>query len=587
LTLPRRPWLAALVLVVYAALAVLFYFNSWQNPLQVSSGGNGDPEATMWLIGWNAYSLSHPLHNPFFSDFLDYPEGINLLWNSTSWPQNLMVAPVDLLFGPVLAFNVLQVLGMAASGWGAYLAVTALVRNRWAGFAGGLLYEFSPYMLGHAPIHADYMFSPAPPLTLLIFYRLATSPRASPWRWGVALGLLGAFQFLATVEVAMTMAIMAVIGVTLALLARRASREQINRCAKGVAVALAVAAVLLAVPIGYQFFGPQALHGDFHGPALYESDLLGFVVPTSTLAIYPAAITSFADRFGGGPNESTAYIGVPFLVLLGYVVWRWRDRLLVQWTASMLVAAAILSMGALLQAGGRAFLFPLPWLIVQFLPVFGSIITGRLMLYAYLMAAVLLGLFIAELPSFSPRGRAAAGLLLVAVAISLLPKAPLAPYPRQVPPFFTGSGVARVSGETLLVAPFSADPGLLKNPPWEVSRPMLWQSASGMAYKMPDGYVWRQSPQGTPQAGPLQTQTQDLMTGISRFGTYPTLCQADRGHIFGELHHWKIDAVVVGPMGEEAKMVEFFTDLLGSPPEEVGGVFLWSRLPSTPPAGSC
>jgi hypothetical protein len=587
LTVPRRPWLAALVLLVDAACGVLFYLNSWLDPLHVTSGTNGDPEVTMWLIGWNAYSASHPLLNPFFTDFLDHPEGINLLWNAASWTQNLMVAPVDLLFGPVLAYNVLQVVALAVSGWAAYLALVAMLGNRWAAFAGGLMYEFCPYMLGHAPNHADFIFMPGPPLVLLIFYRLATTPRTSPWRWGILLGLLGAGQFLATEEIAMTMAIMAVIGIALALWTRQASREQVVRGAQGIAVALVVAVVLLAVPIGYQFFGPMALHGEFHGPAFYETDLLGFVVPTSTLAFYPPALTSFADRFAGGPNENTAYLGFPLLLLLGYTVWRWRDRLVVRWSAAMLLVSAVISLGSLLQAGGRIFLFPLPWLIVQFLPIFSSILTSRFMLYGFLVAAVLLGWFIAELPSFSPRGRVAGGLLLLAVAVSLFPAAPLAPYRRVVPAFFTGSGVARVAGETVLVAPFSADPGLLKNPPWEVSRPMLWQSAAGMAYKMPDGYAWRRSPKGTPQAGPLDTQTQDLMTGISRFGAYPTLCQSDRRHIFGELRHWEIGAVVVGPMGHEATMVEFFTDLLGSPPEEVGGVYLWSSIPSTPPSGSC
>jgi hypothetical protein len=586
LTIPRRPCLAALALLVYAALAVLFSAHTWQDPFHVTSGGNGDPNVAMWFIGWDAYSASHPLLNPFFTDFLDHPEGINLLWNAARWTQNLMVAPVDLHFGPVLAYNVSQVLALGLSGWTAYLAITALVRNRWAAFAGGLLYEFSPYMLGHAPVHSDYIFMPSPPLALLLFHRLATDSRATPWRWGVALGLLGAFQFMATEEVAMTMAITTMLGLALLALARVATREQVLRFSQAIGVALAVAAVLLAAPIGYQFFGAAVLHGDFHGVGLYETDLLGFVIPTSTLAAYPVSITGFADHFGGGPNENTAYFGIPFLVLLGYTAWRWRDRLLVRWSATMLLVVAVLSMGSLLQAGGRIWLFPLPWLIFQFLPIFGSILTARLMVFAYLMAAVLLAWFIARLASFSPRGRVTGGLLLLVVAVSLLPRAPLTPYPRLVPAFFTGSGVTLVSGETVLVAPFSADPGLLKNPPWEVSNPMLWQSASGMAYKMPDGYVWRQSPHGTPQAGPLETQTQDLMTGISRFGSYPTLCPSDREHIFAELRHWDIQAVVVGPMGKRAKMEEFFTDLLGTPPEEVQGVALWAKIPSTPPPGA-
>jgi hypothetical protein len=586
LTIPRPPWVAVLALLVYGAAAMLLYAHTWQDPLHVSSGGNGDPEVAMWFIGWDAYALSHHL-NPFFTDFLDHPEGVNLLWNSARWTQNVIVAPVDLLFGPVLSYNLSQVLALGVSGWAAYLALTALVRNRWGAFAGGLLYEFSPYMLGHAPIHSDYIFMPGPPLALLIFHRLLTSPGASPVRWGLGLGVLGVLQFLAGEEVAMTMAIMAVIGLALGLATRRASHEQITRCITAVAVAVTASSVVLAVPIAYQFFGRQVLHGTFHAVGIYVTDVLGFVVPTSTLAIYPSAVTNLADRFGGGPNEQTAYLGLPLILLLAYTTWRWFDHFLVSWATTMLVIAAILSMGPLVQVGGRVFPVPLPWLIFLSLPIVGNVITARLMVYAYLMAAVLLAWFIARLGSHPPRQRIGGYALLALVALSLLPKAPLASFPRPVPSFFTGSGVARISGETVLVAPFSFDPGALKSPPWEVSEPMLWQAASGMRYKMPSGYVWGSSPEGTPQAGPLDTRTQDLMTGITRFGAYPALCRSDRDQIFGELQHWGVDAVIVGPMGQRAKMVEFFTDLLGSPPEDAGGVSLWPTLPPTPAPGAC
>lgn len=540
----------------------------------------------MWFLNWDAFVLSHHL-NPFFSDFILYPAGINLMWNPARFTQGLLLAPLTLTLGPVLAYNVSQVLALALSAWAAYLALVAIVGSRLGAFCGGLLYGFSPYMLGHAPIHSDFIFMPIPPLVLLVFQKLAVAPGASPRRLGILLGALGAVQFLAAEEVAATMAMVAAVGAILLLLARHVSREQLVRSATAVAVAGCFSAVLIAVPIGYQFFGQEALHGEFHGWGLYETDLLGFVVPTSTLAAYPSVLTNFADRFGGGPSEQTAYLGIPLLLVLGFTYWRWRDRVLVQWAATLLLLSAIASMGPLLQAGGHVYLFPLPWVLFQFLPLLGSVLTDRLMLYAYLMAAVLLAYFIARLPGFTPRRRVAGYLLLTLVAVSLLPRAPLTPYARTVPAFFTGAGVARVEGQTVLVAPFSADPGLIKNPPWEVADPMLWQAASGMRFKMPEGYAWGRGPNGKPYPGPIPTRTQELMTGISHFGTYPTLCQADRDKIFGELQRWRVSAVVVGPMGQRAKMVSFFTDLFGTSPEEVDGVSLWAQLPSAAPAGSC
>jgi len=50
-------------------------------------------------------------------------------------------------------------------------------------------------------------------------------------------------------------------------------------------------------------------------------------------------------------------------------------------------------------------------------------------------------------------------------------------------------------------------------------------------------------------------------------------------HIIGHniaIYHKNPDGVVI----------EFFTDLLGTPPEEVQGVALWAKIPSTPPPGA-
>jgi hypothetical protein len=43
----------------------------------------------------------------------------------------------------------------------------------------------------------------------------------------------------------------------------------------------------------------------------------------------------------------------------------------------------------------------------------------------------------------------------------------------------------------------------------------------------------------------------------------------------------RVTHVVVGPMPNRAQMVGFFTDLLGRPPEERGGLEIW-RLPPPP-----
>ena len=541
---------------------------------------------SIWFLGWDVFALTHHL-NPLFSDYLNHPTGINLMWNPARWTQALLVAPVTLAFGPVLAYNLSQVLGLTLSAAAAYLALVVIVGGRPGAFAGGLLYGFSPYMVGHAPIHSDFIFMPIPPLVLLAFHRVVTSPRASPRRWGVLLGLLGAAQFLAAEEVAATMALVTVLGVALLLLWRRVDTARLRRGLEASAVAAAVAGAILAVPIAYQFVGPAAVHGDFHGPGFYVSDLFGFVIPTSTLAAYPPFVLALSTRFAGGPTENTAYLGLPLLGLLAYTAWRWRGALLVRWSAALLGLTALLSLGPLLQAGGRVFKIPLPWLIFQFVPLYGDVLTSRLMAYAYLLAAVLLAWFLAHLDELAPKGRPLAWVLLGLVAVSLVPRAPLAPYRRDVPAFFTGSGVTAVEGRTVLVAPYSSDPGLLHLDPHEASDAMLWQAVSGMRFKMPEGYAWAPGPKGEPLPGPLPSRTQDLLAQVGAAGESPTLCQADRERVFGELRRWDVSAVLVGPMHNQGRMVALLTDLIGTTPDSVGGVFLWSRLPPVPPPGGC
>ena len=152
-------------------------------------------------------------------------------------------------------------------------------------------------------------------------------------------------------------------------------------------------------------------------------------------------------------------------MLLALTVWRWRQALLVRWSAALLALTAVLSLGPLLQAGGRVLPIPLPWLALQFVPLYGDVLTSRLMAYVYLLAALLLAWYVAHLAELAPRRRVLAWGLVGLVALSLLPRAPLAPYRRDVPAFFTGSGVAAVEGRTVLVAPFSADTGLLHDDP--------------------------------------------------------------------------------------------------------------------------
>ena len=93
--------LATLLLVLGCAWPVLLAPDRW-----VIGGGKGDFPSLAWTIWQVAHSL--PGLPPTHFDSILYPQGATLLL--VDLPEFLLLAPVTLLAGPVVAYNLIQVL---------------------------------------------------------------------------------------------------------------------------------------------------------------------------------------------------------------------------------------------------------------------------------------------------------------------------------------------------------------------------------------------------------------------------------------------------------------------------------------------
>jgi hypothetical protein len=196
---------AALALGVYLLLAFGLFSSAWRDPTYLSVGAAGDAELFMWMLAWVPYSISHGL-NPFFTDYLVYPQGANLLWTLIPIVPGLLLSPSMVLFGPVASYNLAMTLALATSAWCGYLAVNSLVQDRLGAFIGGLVFGFSPYMLAHSLGHPNLVICATPALVLLILTELFVRQRLRAWQGGLALGLVVAAQLLTTPEILFTTA---------------------------------------------------------------------------------------------------------------------------------------------------------------------------------------------------------------------------------------------------------------------------------------------------------------------------------------------------------------------------------------------
>ncbi|MDB5066077.1 MAG: hypothetical protein JWM18_2511 [Chloroflexi bacterium] len=556
----------AAVLAGYALLAVLLLSSTWFAGESRWVGVDTDPPLFMWYLRWTPWALSHG-HTPLLTDHLQYPGGANLMWNTSMVVPALVLWPVTATLGPVIAYNLLATAALALSGWCAFLVFRRHTRSGLAAAVGGLVYGFSPYMLTQSYGHLNLTLAVFPPLLLLIADEALVRQRLPRPLLGGALGLLVSLQLLTGEELLATSAIVAGLGV--AILAALRPGEVRRRAPYALAVlgiGAAVAMLLCAYPLGVQFLGPRRPGSILPARETYIADLRAFVVPALSERLAPFGRYVIAD--------SEAYVGVPLLCLLAVTVVALRRHRVVVFAALLGLGAAILAMGPRLHVDGRRTGLPLPWRLVDHLPLLETIVTLRLMLYAYLMIglilAVALGRLLAQRPGLRLAGAAAVALALV----PLFPATPFPSTPATVPEFFRGEGVGRIpEGSAALVTPVLD------------LRTMLWQAEAGMRYRMPQGGVFTPGPDGPNFEMPpsaLRTRLFGLQTG----GTPPqTLAGPERGLYLRDLATMGVSSVVVGAAPGSAGEAQFFRVLLGREPESAGGVSLWRNVTTGVPAG--
>ncbi len=79
-------WLkTALVAVAFFALGVALYWPVWRRHPTSTTPLGGDQWLSTWALTW-AYKAVTSFHNPFFTDYANYPTGVNLLNNAEPDP---------------------------------------------------------------------------------------------------------------------------------------------------------------------------------------------------------------------------------------------------------------------------------------------------------------------------------------------------------------------------------------------------------------------------------------------------------------------------------------------------------------------
>ncbi|GIH13066.1 glycosyl transferase [Rugosimonospora africana] len=562
------------------------------------ASNHGDHTLFEWMLARGALLVTHP-ENPFFTHRMNVPAGVNMMANTSALSMTIPLAPVTLIWGPVVAFAVMLTLALwlTALAW-YYVFSRHLVESRFGAFVGAGLCGFAPAMVAHASGQPNLVAQFAIPFMALATLRLA----GRPVRRGILLGLLITYQAFLNEEVLFLagLAIGAFV-VLYALFDRQRARREVRRFLIGLGVAALTGGVLLAYPVYWQFFGPHAYHGLPFPPGSYQLDAVAYV----TYARESVGGRVAAPALGQSPNEDNASFGWPLVALAVVVtVYLWRRSALVRAGAVTALIFAVLSLGPKIEIGNHHTGVPGPYRLLLYVPLVDLSVPGRYAFAVIVVLGMLLALGIQrvlDLTSGSRRTRLHwAPLWLIVLLGALIPVLPT-PIPtvgRAPVPGFIASGQWRgyvPEGRTIVSVPL---------PAYRFPDPMLWQASTRLAYQIPRGYFL--GPSGTTNraarfgAPPRPTATKlyavyllpyqpsPYVGGDTPLGTVvkprdpeaararaTTVTAADRRNALADLRYWRAAVVILAPGRNEALLSRTTSALLGFQPTWVNGVWLW------------
>jgi hypothetical protein len=594
-------WLA---LGAYLLLAVLWWWQVWtRSPSSTTLCGCGDASLFQWYVEWPAYALTHG-RDLFYSTALFHPTGTNLLSNTSVLALSLPLVPVTLVFGPVASINVALTLAPALTAWATFFVVRRWVRWEPASFIAGLVFGFGPFVLVNlAGAHLMLGLLALVPVMAGCLDELLVRQQRSPYTVGALLAVVISVQYFVGTEMLAICGVSALAGIVLLVVYGAVARrgELVSRAphaARGLGIAVAGAAVLLAYPVWFTFAGPAHLSG-LVWPGLSASTG-GARWGNIWYPHYQVAL-AHAMRISGGylgpPLPEAEYLGLGALVVVaaGCLLWR-RDRRL--WFFVALGAITLTtSLG-----------IAVPWSVLGHLPVVQNILPGRFAAITALCVAVALAVIVdhvrdtmraltrRHVAARTAQGRRLSRPLvwvapLVALgvaAVAVVPMAsaeasnvPLTSRSVKLPAWFAHAGARVPPGSVVLAypAPFTL-----------VESAMTWQAVDRMRFAMAGG----SGPGGTASRAGAERPGFEVIQGFSfPFFGPPAATSRNVMAVRQALAGWRVTTVVVpDPVGlprydrgtDPAAALGFFTAAVGRPPAYEDRAWVWSNVGHPSPA---
>ncbi|MCL5256383.1 MAG: hypothetical protein M1319_01115 [Chloroflexi bacterium] len=374
-------------LLAYALLSVALTYPVITQIGSALPGPPGDNWQYLWNLWWMREVVSTPGNTLFHTDFLYYPTGVSLYFDTLTIFDAFITLPLQLIFNAFVAYNVAILAAFSLSGWGAYLLSRYLIeefggenlaekvgtQGIWlAAFVAGFIFTYSPYHFAHLLGHLNLVA-----MQWLPFYVLSSlrSVYRRQWRYVPVAGV-----FLALTALADWYYVMYLLIFTFILLLYRAfaaSSRLRTLCGDlaliGPAVVLSALLVSpLLVPMLREALTTNSAVQPPSQTVNQSPDLLAFLAPSPFHPLWGQFVKQWTSIYGGSILEKVVNMGyVPLALAVIGIRRRWSQTKFWALVASVFF---VLSLGPLLHfAGSTTFTafkvnIPLPYILFYYLP---------------------------------------------------------------------------------------------------------------------------------------------------------------------------------------------------------------------------
>jgi hypothetical protein len=251
---PRDPP-AWLLLAIFTVVAVLLTFPNLAKFRTEIPGDSGDSLLNLWIMRAVQDGIFHGWH-AFWNAPIFYPHPDTLAYSETLLPVALLHWPLRLVFGDVVAFNLIYLGAWVLSSWCMYRLARRVVRFWPAAFVAALAFTYASIRLIHHGHFQLVVGGALVPLALLLLLRMLEQPSL---RRGIEFGLGFAVLTLTASYYGAMMGVVVIIVGGGWLLTTRSGARRPALVAFGAA---GVITVVLVVPIAIKYVELQR-HPEF------------------------------------------------------------------------------------------------------------------------------------------------------------------------------------------------------------------------------------------------------------------------------------------------------------------------------------